>query len=53
MAIRSARYYSTDPRDPRVYHDYSDCPSGQQIKPQNHVWGDGGLPRCGSCRRLD
>jgi len=53
MAIRSPRYYSADPTDPQVYHDYSDCPNGQQIKPQNKRWGDSGLPRCGGCARLD
>ncbi len=53
MAVHSSRYHSTDEREPRVYHDYSDCPTGQQIKPANKAWGDGGLPRCGSCKNLD
>ncbi|MBU4216070.1 MAG: hypothetical protein KJ792_15645 [Actinobacteria bacterium] len=53
MAIPSTKYYSADERDPRTYHDYSDCPNGQQIRPENRRTGDGGLPRCGSCKRLD
>jgi hypothetical protein len=53
MAAPSAPYHSTDPTDPQVYHDYSDCPNGQQIKPDNLAAGDGGLPRCGSCENLD
>lgn len=48
-----APYHSTDPTDPRVHHDYSDCPNGQQIAPKNRAPGEGGLPRCGSCERLD
>lgn len=53
MAIKTSKYYSIDPTDPRRYHDYLDCPNGQQIKPANRRSGDGGLPRCGSCQRLD
>lgn len=53
MAIPSSPYYSIDERDPRVYHDYADCPNGQQISPPNRRDGTGGLPRCGSCERLD
>ncbi len=53
MAVRTARYHSRDERDPRVYHDYRDCPNGQQIDPKNRVGNDGGLPRCGNCKRMD
>jgi hypothetical protein len=53
MAIPSAPYYSIEPTDPDVYHDYSDCPNGQQIKPENKRWGTNNWPRCGSCERLD
>lgn len=28
-------YHSIDPSDPDVYHDYEDCPNGQQIPPKN------------------
>jgi hypothetical protein len=52
MAIPTSPYHSADPTDPRVYHDYSDCPNGQQIKPENRRSGQGGLPRCGSCKRF-
>ena len=50
-------YFSTNPTDPDVHHLFSDCPSGQQIPPENR----GGhqrlatlrsLPAASSCRRL-
>lgn len=53
MAVKVYPYHSTDPRDPRVYHDYGDCPNGQQIKSSNKAQGEGGLPRCGNCQRMD
>jgi hypothetical protein len=53
MAIGTSPYHSTDERDPRVYHDYSDCPNGQQIDLSNWAAGTGGLPRCGNCKRMD
>lgn len=53
MAIKCPSYHSSDLRDPRVYHDYRDCPNGQQVRPENRVAGTGGLPRCGGCKRLD
>lgn len=46
-------YYSIASTDPDVYHNYSDCPSGQNILPQNKRSGTGGFPRCGQCRRMD
>lgn len=53
MATRSYPYHSRDQRDPQVFHDYSDCPNGQQISPGNWEIGTGDLDRCGSCARLD
>lgn len=53
MAIKVADYHSTEPSDPDVYHDYSDCPNGQQILPKNRASGRGGNPRCGNCKRMD
>ncbi len=29
-----------------AYHDTTDCPSGQRIRPQNRVTGTGGRPYC-------
>lgn len=46
-------YHSSDPTDPDVYHDHDNCPSGQQIPPQNKVSGPGGHPRCKHCKSLD
>lgn len=54
MANPSAAYYSIDPTDPDRWHDYSDCPNGQQIPEENKRWGKPeGYTRCGSCKRLD
>lgn len=53
MAVECSSYHSIEPTDPDVYHDYSDCPNGQQIPSKNWRSGDGGYPRCGSCRRMD
>ncbi|MGC3995164.1 MAG: hypothetical protein QM779_13795 [Propionicimonas sp.] len=53
MAIRCTPYHSIDLRDPRVCHDYRDCPNGEQIEKKNLASGTGGLPRCGGCKRLD
>lgn len=46
-------YHSPKSTDPDVYHDHDDCPSGQNILPQNRKPGTGGYPRCGQCKRLD
>jgi hypothetical protein len=48
-----ALYRSRDPEDPHVYHDHSDCPTGQRIPPENRVSGMGGYPRCPECNQLD
>jgi hypothetical protein len=42
-------YYSSNPSDPDVYHDHDDCPTGQQIPPQNKLPGTGGYRRCHQC----
>jgi hypothetical protein len=48
-----APYHSSNPSDPDVYHDYSDCPTGQQIPAQNKVSGTGGNRRCKQCQDKD
>lgn len=52
MAISCSPYYSTNQSDPDVHHDYSDCPSGQQIPAHNRAAGTGGYPRCGHCQSM-
>lgn len=42
-------YHSSNPSDPDVYHDHSDCPTGQQIPDRNRVSGTGGYRRCTQC----
>lgn len=43
--------HSSNPSDPDVYHDYDDCPTGQQIPPQNRRPGKGGQRRCKQCEQ--
>jgi hypothetical protein len=45
-------YFSTSPTDPDVHQLFSDCPSGQQISPENREEGTNGWPLCDHCRRL-
>lgn len=47
--MRVSAYHSSNPSDPDVYHDHSNCPSGQQIPAANKVSGSGGNPRCRHC----
>ena len=42
-------YHSKNPSDPDVYHDHSDCPTGQQIPSYNKLPGTGGFRRCAQC----
>lgn len=53
MANACAPYHSSNPSDPDVHHDYSDCPNGQQIPAANRRSGTGGYPRCANCKRMD
>jgi hypothetical protein len=46
-------HYSIASTDSHVYHNYSDCPSGQNILPQSRRSGTGGFPRCGQYRLKD
>lgn len=50
--MRSEPYHSVHPTDPDVYHDHSDCRSGQQIPPANRRHGMNGKPRCKHCQNL-
>ena len=48
--MKCPTYYSTNPSDPDVYHDHSDCPTGQQIPSYNKAWGQpAGYRRCVQC----
>lgn len=46
-------YHSTNPTDPDVYHDHSDCPPGSQIPAHNRAVGKGGYDRCKKCVQMD
>lgn len=47
--VKVSAYHSSNQSDPDVYHDHSDCPTGQQIPSYNKVSGTGGFPRCKQC----
>ena len=47
-------YYSINPTDPDVWHDYDDCPSGQLIPERNRRNGKpAGYRRCERCIEMD
>lgn len=50
--MKTTAYHSSNPSDPDVYHDHSNCPSGQQIPAHNRLSGTGGYPRCGHCKNM-
>lgn len=43
-------FHSTSSEDKEVYHDDSECPYGQRIKPENRASGNGGRPKCSYCK---
>ena len=48
----SPEYYSVASTDPAVYHDKSNCPDGERIKPENKRWGKGGRRHCEECPKV-
>jgi hypothetical protein len=48
-SMKVSPFHSSNPSDPDVHHDHSDCPTGQQIPERNKVSGTGGFPRCKQC----
>ena len=46
-------YYSTRPSDSDVYHDYGDCPTGQQASWQHKAQGTNGYRKCEVCVGMD
>lgn len=52
-AVKTSPYHSSNPSDPDVHHDHTNCPNGQQIPAANRRSGTGGFPRCGNCKRMD
>lgn len=45
-------YHSTNPSDPDVYHDHSNCPTGQQIPARNKASGTNRYRRCQQCTQM-
>jgi hypothetical protein len=52
-SMKVSPYHSSNPSDPDVHHDHSDCPTAQQIPERNKVSGTGGFPRCKQCIAKD
>ena len=42
---------SLEPDEPKVYHIYDTCPSGEQIEAGHWFEGKGGYRRCKKCTR--
>ncbi|MFI5259466.1 MAG: hypothetical protein ACHQ01_07660 [Candidatus Limnocylindrales bacterium] len=42
---------SLEPDEPKVYHIFDNCPSGEQIEQRHLVLGKGGYRRCKKCSR--
>ena len=51
MPLVSA-YYSISPEDREVYHDKSNCPDGERIKPDNKRYGTDGRDHCKECPKV-
>ena len=49
---RISPVHSTNPTDPDVYHECSNCQYYQQIPDRNKAAGTGGYRRCDRCTSL-
>lgn len=45
-------WHSIKPSAPRVYHNNTDCNTGNNIEKENVRPGTGGRPLCSECARL-
>jgi hypothetical protein len=45
-------YYSVSEEEREVYHNKSNCPDGERIKPENRRDGDDGRPLCKECPKV-
>jgi hypothetical protein len=48
----TASYYSVASTDPAVYHDKSNCPDGERIKPENKRYGTDNRRHCEECPKV-
>ena len=46
---RVAAWHSVKPYDPQVYHDETQCKTGNNIEAENRRSGTGNRPRCKEC----
>lgn len=45
-------WHSVKPNDPRVYHNNTNCNTGNNIERENRRSGTDGRPLCAECARL-
>ncbi len=45
-------WHSKLPNDPKVYHDNTECNTGNNIEKENRTSGTGGRPQCKECAGL-
>lgn len=46
---RISPWHSVKPYDPQVYHDETQCKTGNNIEAENRRSGTGNRPRCKEC----
>lgn len=50
---QKAPWYSAKKNDPNVYHNNTECNTGNNIEKENIRQGTDGRPLCEECRRLN
>jgi hypothetical protein len=51
--MKTYPYYSTNPKDPEVFHNHNDCPTGEEIPASDRANGTNEYPHCEECEDLD
>jgi transposase-like protein len=51
--MQTSPWHSVKPNAPRVYHDNTECNTGNNIERENRRSGTDGRPKCQECDRLD
>jgi hypothetical protein len=49
ILLKVRPFHTTEPEDPEVYHDDSECPYGKNIKPEHIAYGIDGRDKCSWC----
>jgi hypothetical protein len=51
--MQTQPWHSTEPKDPKVYHDNDSCATGNKVDPNKRESGTNDLPKCVECGDLD